>query len=213
MAPELIRDFLQRGTHDEIGEFVDSWLHSLQEALGSKLFQNYLIYHVYFVALAYIESIGCGKAQLLDLMGKDRVREMDPGAEELSPYIQGILEKAMELRDQVSDHQSRKVLRHALDYIEENYMQETLSLNTVASEVNVSASYFSAIFSQAMEVTFIEYVTGKRMEKAKKLLRQTEKPSGDIALEVGYKDPHYFSFVFKKTQGCTPREYRARISN
>lgn len=213
VAPELIRDFLQRGTHDEIGEFVDSWLHSLQEALGSKLFQNYLIYHVYFVALAYIESIGCGKAQLLDLMGKDRVREMDPGAEELSPYIQGILEKAMELRDQVSDHQSRKVLRHALDYIEENYMQETLSLNTVASEVNVSASYFSAIFSQAMEVTFIEYVTGKRMEKAKKLLRQTEKPSGDIALEVGYKDPHYFSFVFKKTQGCTPREYRARISN
>lgn len=213
VAPELIRDFLQRGTHDEIGEFVDSWLHSLQEALASKLFQNYLIYHVYFVALAYIESIGCGKAQLLDLMGKDRVREMDPGAEELSPYIQGILEKAMELRDQVSDHQSRKVLRHALDYIEENYMQETLSLNTVASEVNVSASYFSAIFSQAMEVTFIEYVTGKRMEKAKKLLRQTEKPSGDIALEVGYKDPHYFSFVFKKTQGCTPREYRARISN
>ena len=49
------------------------------------------------------------------------------------------------------------------------------------------------------------------MEKAKKLLSQTEKQSGDIALEVGYKDPHYFSFVFKKTQGCTPREYRTRM--
>lgn len=57
-------------------------------------------------------------------------------------------------------------------------------------------------------MTFIEYVTKKRIDKAKKLLRQTEKHSGEIAVEVGYKDPHYFSFVFKKTVGCTPREYR-----
>ena len=48
------------------------------------------------------------------------------------------------------------------------------------------------------------------MEKAKKLLRQTEKASRDIAQEVGYKDPHYFSFVFRKLQGCNPREYRAQ---
>ena len=52
-------------------------------------------------------------------------------------------------------------------------------------------------------------MTKKRMEKAKRLLRQTERNSGDIAAEVGFKDPHYFSFVFKKTQGCTPKEYRS----
>ena len=114
----------------------------------------------------------------------------------------------MELRDRESDNQSRRILKKALEYIEDNYQQESLSLNSAANEVGVSANYFSAIFSQAMQLTFVEYVTQKRMEKAKKLLRQTEKHSGDIALEVGYKDPHYFSFVFKKTQGCTPREYR-----
>lgn len=211
VAPELIRDFLQQGNHDEITEFVDSWLHSIQEALTSKLFQNYLIFHVHFVAVAYIESIGYDKAELLELLGEEQIQEMNLSVEELAPYIRNILEKAMELRDKVSDRQSKKILKRALEYIEENYMQETLSLNTVASEVNVSANYFSAIFSQAMEVTFIEYVTQKRMDKAKKLLHQTEKQSGDIALEVGYKDPHYFSFVFKKTQGCTPREYRARM--
>ena len=120
------------------------------------------------------------------------------------------LAKRMELGDQESVNRSKTVLKRALEYIEENYVQETLSLNTVAGEVGVSANYFSAVFSQEMEVTFIEYVTQKRMEKAKKLLRQTEKASRDIAQEVGYKDPHYFSFVFKKTQGCTPREYRTR---
>ena len=57
-------------------------------------------------------------------------------------------------------------------------------------------------------MTFTEYITQKRMEQAKQLLRQTEKHTGEIASEVGFRDPHYFSFVFKKTQGCTPREYR-----
>lgn len=213
LDPGLIKDFLQQGSHDEISEFVDSWFLGIQEALKSRLFQNYLVFHIHFVVMAYVESIGYDKKQFLELLGEEQIQEANMGIEELSLYVCNILEKAMELRDQESDNRGRKVLKRALEYIEENYMQETLSLNTLAGEVGVSANYFSAIFSQAMDVTFIEYVTQKRMEKAKKLLRQTEKHSGDIALEVGYKDPHYFSFVFKKTQGCTPREYRAGIKD
>ena len=72
----------------------------------------------------------------------------------------------------------------------------------------MSANHFSALFSQEMQQTFIEYLTQLRMNKAKELLRCSDKRSGEIALEVGYKDPHYFSFLFKKTQGCTPSEYR-----
>lgn len=105
------------------------------------------------------------------------------------------------------------MIKDALEYIDTNYANEALSLNDVAKITNMSPNYFSSIFSQEMQVTFIEYVTQKRMEKAKKLLRQTEKHTGEIANEVGYKDPHYFSFVFKKTQGCTPREYRTGGKN
>ncbi len=208
--PGLIRDFLMRGSHDEIQEFTVNWLLSIQDALQSRLFQNYLAFHVHFVVVAYVESIGYDKKEFLELLGEEQMQEVNLSMEELTAYIRNLLEKAMELRDQESVNRSKTVLKRALEYIEENYVQETLSLNTVAGEVGVSANYFSAIFSQEMEVTFIEYVTQKRMEKAKKLLRQTEKASRDIAQEVGYKDPHYFSFVFKKTQGCTPREYRTR---
>ena len=73
----------------------------------------------------------------------------------------------------------------------------------------MSANYLSAVFSQSMKKTFVEYVTEKRMEKAKKLLKSTSLSSGEIAARTGYKDSHYFSFVFKKTQGMSPREYRA----
>lgn len=210
---ELIKDFLLKGSRDEIADFVDSYLLSIQEALKSRLFQNYLVFHIHFVTMSYVEEIGCDKKEFLELLGEEQIQEVNLTLEELSPYIQNILEKAMELRDRESDNQSKKVLKKALEYIEENYAQESLSLNTVSGAVNVSPGYFSAIFSQAMETTFIEYVTQKRMEKAKKLLRQTEKHSGEIALEVGYKDPHYFSFVFKKTQGCTPREYRSGVKS
>ncbi|MCI8523331.1 MAG: response regulator transcription factor [Lachnospiraceae bacterium] len=213
MDPELIRDFLLRGSREDIPEFVDSYLLAIREALQSRMFQNYLVLHVHFVTLAYVESIGGDKEEFMESAGDGQIQDEKLTAEEIAPYIRGMLDKAMELRDRESDNQSKRVLKKALDYIEENYAQESFSLNSVAGEVNVSANYFSAIFSQAMQVTFIEYVTQKRMEKAKKLLKQTEKHAGDIALEVGYKDPHYFSFVFKKTQGCTPREYRAGLKS
>lgn len=208
LDPELIRDFLLRGAKDEIADFVENYLSEMQEAMQSVMFQNYLTLHIYFVTLSYAEVLGCGREEFLRLLGETTPESVN-GAEKLPAYFCSLLEKAMILRDRESDDQSRRVLKKALSYIEENFSQESLSLNSVAGEVNVSPSYFSAIFSREMQVTFVEYVTGKRMDRAKKLLRQTQMHTGEIAQEVGYKDPHYFSFVFKKTQGCTPREYRA----
>lgn len=209
MEPELIRDFLMRGTKDEIADFVDNYLLAVKEALQSGAFRNYLTLHIYFVTLSYVEAQGGDREELARLMGSELVPEGQYDIEMIKSYFYSLVEKAMELRDRESDNQSKRILKKALLYIEENFSQETISLNSVAGEVNVSANYFSAIFSQAMQVTFVEYVTGKRMEKAKRLLRQTQMHTGEVASEVGYKDPHYFSFVFKKTQGCTPREYRA----
>ena len=100
------------------------------------------------------------------------------------------------------------IWKRAVEFIDQNYMDEELSLNKAAHVANVSANHFSAMFSQKMGQTFIEYLTSLRMNRAKELLRCTDKRSGEIALEVGYKDSHYFSFLFKKTQGCTPSEYR-----
>ena len=100
-------------------------------------------------------------------------------------------------------------VRKALSFIDENYDNEDISLNMVASEVNLSPNHFSALFSQEVGTPFIEYLINKRMEKAKILLSSTDMKTFEIAYEVGYKDPHYFSSTFKKTQGMTTKEYRA----
>ena len=76
--------------------------------------------------------------------------------------------------------------------------------------MNLSPNYFSTIFSQEMGQTFIEYLTYVRMKKAKELLRSSTMKTSEIAYAVGYKDAHYFSYLFKKTQKCTPRDFKSQ---
>ena len=106
---------------------------------------------------------------------------------------------------------SKKIIDEIDEYIDENYRDADLSLNKVAGYVNMSPCYFSSTFSQETGKTFIEYLTGVRMRHAKDLLRSTSLRSSEVASESGYQDSHYFSFLFKKTQGCTPSEYRKRV--
>lgn len=207
MDPKVIRDFLSEGNVGEIHEFVDSYLQNIREALSSRMFRDYVILNIRFAVSAYRESLGVTDEEFEGKMRRPP-QDMNMDAAEVGLYLTDMLETAFFFRNKESDYQRGKILHKALEYIDANYDQDTLSLNSVSDEVGVSANYFSAIFSQSMERTFVEYVTGKRMEKARKLLKSTDKSSGEIAMLVGYKDPHYFSFVFKKNQGMSPREYR-----
>ena len=205
--PEIIKDFLRKGSFMEIHDFADSYLQSFQDSLRSRMFLDYMILSIRYTITAYLDALGIAQDSY-----NDRIDEYLSGlslnSETIGEYFVFLLGIAVELRDQKSDVQSGRILRKAQEYIDVNFSNESLSLNEVAKEVGVSANYLSAIFSQNMQKTFIEYVTGKRMDRARYLLNTTDRSSGDIAAEVGYKDPHYFSFVFKKTQGLSPREYR-----
>lgn len=207
MDPEIIRDFLSRGEDKEIHDFVESYLYNIQNALKSRMFRSYVILNIRFAVVAFLESIGAEQAEYLEEI-ENAVRLIRNEDTEVFEYFVDMLGTAMGIRDRINSYQGGKMLKKALEYIDTNYDRDALSLNLVAEQTGMSANYLSAIFSQSMQKTFVEYVTEKRIEKAKKLLKQTDKTSGEIAKEVGYKDSHYFSFVFKKLQGCSPREYR-----
>lgn len=209
--PEIIKNFLAHGQADEVDDFVDSYLESQKDALKSKMYRDYLMLSIRFTAIAFVEKLGYSRKDLLENTYTDKVQIFSLNVEDVRFYMQELLHRAIELGDRVMESQSKKLIKRAVIYIEENYTKDSISLNEVAGAVEVSANYFSTVFRQETGMTFTEYITKKRMDKAKQLLRQTERPSGDIAAEVGFKDSHYFSFVFKKTQGCTPREYRSGI--
>lgn len=209
--PDIIKNFLTHGQEEEVDDFVDSYLESQKEALKSKMFRDYLMLSIRFTAISFVERLGYTQADLLENTYTDKVQILSLNMEDMRFYMQELLHRAIELSNQVMESQSKKLIKRAIVYIEENYTKDSISLNEVAGAVEVSANYFSTVFRQETGLTFTEYVTKKRMDRAKQLLRQTERSSGDIAAEVGFKDPHYFSFVFKKTQGCTPREYRGGV--
>ncbi len=205
-----IRNFLNNGEEDEIGNFIDQLLQSAgQEALPIPLFCRYLAMTVFFVAEEYLDSIGCRGDSLwpAELRPNINVSMM----QEVKRYAAKVMEYVINLRDSENKKQQRDLLIQAIKFIDEHYSEETISLDRVAREVNISPNYFSAMFSQEIGQTFVEYLTNKRINEAKRILRQTQKRSSEIAFAVGYKDPHYFSFVFKKVSGQTPSEYRRGI--
>jgi two-component system response regulator YesN len=84
-----------------------------------------------------------------------------------------------------------------------------VSLRELAEHVNLSTNHFCTVFSQATGKTFTEYLTDLRMEKAKELLSNAALRTSDVAYQVGFNDPHYFSYLFRKHEGVSPRDYRA----
>ncbi len=206
--PGVITGMLQTASVQEVGSFVDEYILSMADALASKPFCQFLMLSVRFAATEFVSSLNIPQREFLEQLRHLDLVGQNVTARELKTYLADILTQAVQLRTKAEGSQYRSLLKQAVDYIDANFQSEEISLNRVAKEVNISANYLSAVFSQEMDVTFVEYLTAKRMEKARELLRATDLRSGEIALAVGYKDPHYFSFLFKKTQGCTPRDYR-----
>lgn len=99
----------------------------------------------------------------------------------------------------------------AVQYIKMNYNQ-SISLHQVADHVNLSFGYLSNLFKKELNVTFIEYLNGYRIERAKEMLIRTHLKSYDIAAKVGFSAEYtYFSKVFKKMTGCNPNKYRRQF--
>lgn len=102
-------------------------------------------------------------------------------------------------------------IRKAITAINHN-LTEDLSLKSLAKSLSINPSYLSALFKRETGQTLTEYVTQKRIEHAILLLNSTDMQIQNIALYCGIPDVNYFTKVFKKLVGKTPKEYREMIT-
>lgn len=112
-------------------------------------------------------------------------------------------------RDVISKKEERSgnIIKTAKDYIDSHFDKD-ISLDDVSRVVNISPYYFSKIFKEESGLNFIEYLTNIRIDKAKKLLENSNLSVKEICVSCGYSDPNYFSRSFKKNVGVTPTEYK-----
>lgn len=201
-----MQEFLRTGDLDEVVYFVDEFFGKLDGgAMKSRIFRQYITMDAYFSIVDFLKGLGLQKDEI---EAPDQDSSILQDEKSAMDYIVRIMNKALVLREKRASSRYEDVVSEVIHYIEDNYAQEELSLNLLASHVNFSPNHLSMIFSQQTGQTLIRYLTDYRMNRAKELLRCSSKKSSVISMEVGYKDPHYFSYLFKKTQGMTPTQYR-----
>ena len=203
---------IQAAGPEDIPVIISQYL----EIIGEKSVANV---NSSYYAIAYSDIIDSVCCLIEDLLGKpqdvvpevfdrNHIAEASSSRARFTESARNVIEKWIDFRDSQIHTKHHLQIREAKNYIDEQFSLPDLSLNDVASHVNVSPNHFSTIFSQETGTTFIEYLTSVRIGKAKELLLKNHMKCADIAFEVGYNDPHYFSFIFKKNIGMSPREFR-----
>ena len=211
-TPDALKDLdlrplherLQYAAADELDQVFGEYVASLGAAdLHSAVAADYLHVEALMTASRIIREAGGDPARELK-------REWSDGGGEDAAYE--MLRTALCYRDQHVSKGGSSVAK-ARAYLSQHFAEPNLMLQDVARAACMSNSRLSTVFAQETGYTFTEYLTALRIGKAKELLRLGGMRSSQVAFAVGYNDPHYFSYLFKKTVGMTPSEYRRENEN
>lgn len=170
------------------------------------------------IRLAFVQLLAA-VYRLADELGVDNIPSYSESVarlEKLSSYqqmkalLQELFAGIAESKDAGQADYVGGLVERARQLIEEKFRDSALSVAQIAHVLCITPNYLSRIFHQKTGTTCVEYITECRLEEAKRLLRKTELKNYEIAEKVGYANPYYFSFMFKKNVGCSPSEYRER---
>lgn len=175
------------------------------DPLQTTLISYYLLYDLMVAISRIIDELGGVVQEVIPcLSNKAQLLEMAGSKETFCDGVKSILDPFIDFRDQKAAGKYYEMIQKAKQHINLHFADQDISLHSVASIVHVSPNHFSTIFSQETGETFIEYLTRVRINTSKELLLTTSHRSADIAYEVGFGDPHYFSYIFKKHTGISP---------
>ena len=196
-------------SEEEIVEAVDQYIESISFPLKS-LQQHHVVIMELVTALFRfsvnndIAAEGVG-GDIGILYGK--LLELEPDA--LRKWLTDISLCFSENLVTARSRSTQSFVSKAKEHVRSQYADVQLSLAQICERLGVSNSYFSTVFKKETGKSFVSYVTDYRMEQAARLLIETNEKSYVIAQKVGYTDPNYFSYVFKRKFGVSPSKYRA----
>lgn len=206
--------YLRSGTAEEARAFARRCLGGMgQEAMQVPELGRYIMLRIRLATMSYVHNtLHLEMDQLLSAVEGLPPMERIFGQEGILRYLTALLERATRLRDCTRWSDYHPSVRQGLHFIDQSFTEPDLSLAQVAQAAGLSPNYFSSLFRREVGCTFGEYLTEKRINRARELLRSTALRTAQVGRAVGYQDPHYFSNLFRRTQGCTPREYRSRAA-
>lgn len=203
----LIR-MIRLSTKEELMEAVSQYLNRI--SFSSNSLQQHHITLMELVSALYRFSAN-NDITVEDFSGDMRnlygqLLDLEPNA--LRKWLVDISLMFREILISARSQTTRSVVMKAKEYVSIHYSDEEFSLNVICEVLGISNSYFSTVFKKETGNSFIGYLTDYRMDRAERLLIETNEKSYMIAKKVGYTDPNYFSYVFKRRFGVSPSKYR-----
>ena len=142
------------------------------------------------------------------IMGEARVLTNFDTFEDIQMKVSEIVNKIINFINSKRKLVNRNFIEKAKEFINGSFALEDLNLGSIAEKVSVSPGYLSQLFKQVEGASCVEYITKVRINNAKRLLKETNLKTYEIAERSGYVDPQYFSTCFKKIVGVSPTDYR-----
>jgi len=207
-----LENYLKFGTLQDYEKYYFTHLQSVsEESLRSDLIRNYLLVDVVLTITQFISNLGGKVDQIIPEINdiEDFLKSV-ADTNQMNEMLKKLVVSALIFRDSKVNHERSKLIQEAKLYIDTHFSDPELKMNQVAAKFNISPGHFSTVFSQEIGETFRDYITNLRINRAKELLRSTDLKSSEIATQVGYNDPHYFSTIFKKNTGLPPQQFRAQ---
>lgn len=199
---------IRLGSEEDITEAVSGYLH--QTAFLDRSLKQYHVDIMELISALYRFAVNqeIGTEAFPENLKILYARLLDMDEASLQKWLTDIsLSFHKELLD-ARNQSTRSFVSKAKEYVHNNYTDEALSLDGVCQVLGVSNSYFSTVFKKKTGKSFIGYLTDYRMDQAARLLIETNDKSYMVAKQVGYTDPNYFSYVFKRRFGVSPSRYR-----
>lgn len=212
MNMESVQTILQQikvGTEEQLTEAIEAFVRQLRRS--GIPYQQFTIASMEAVTELYKlggsyqldmrQIFGMDILEFGDMRKIDTVDKLEAALKETCFAIRSLIRK--ERKDS-----TQLLIGKAKDYIQNNYSDSNCTIESVCDFLNISSCYFSTLFKKETGTTLINYLTDVRMDKAKELLKNTDDKTYVIAEKVGYTEPNYFSYVFKKKFQVSPSLYR-----
>ncbi len=197
------------GTESEVRAVVSNLMAKIQEA-GLTLSQS----HLFFLELinVLLKLIRIGNLEVSDVFGDNfngSIQITDfSSTEKLGEWYLRCCLRLHALLGRLRMDSAGQLMERAKDYISTHYSDSELSVENLCDHLHLSPTYFSTLFKRETAMSFTSYVAQVRMEIAATMLRETDEKTYLIAERIGFEDPNYFSYVFKKHHGVTPSKFR-----
>jgi two-component system response regulator YesN len=204
--------YLKAGLSDEAEQVIDLVFQDLTAQMASE--ERIRVVACNFIAALFnvLRESGIKQEEVFTESAQsfESIFKMDTGAA-IKKYLQKITAVVSRSFFDLQGKKPHKIVQEVTDYVYEHFSETDITLSQVAKKYYLNLSYLSRIFKQEAGLNFVEFLTKVRMEKAFKLLQETDLKVYQIAERVGINDAHYFSICFKKYTGMSINAYRKKV--